>query len=135
MQSLANQMDDIAHASYGGVSIVDYGITLDSDGHLQIDSTQFTEEMEENPDGLTSIFVGDDSMVAQMDDLMDSYLDSSNGIITMRQQNITDQQDKISDEGNQLTETYNTNYDRYVEEYTNTLIEVYTMKVSMAAFM
>ncbi|OPW91551.1 flagellar filament capping protein FliD [Citrobacter sp. A316] len=135
MKSLANQMDDIAHASYGGVSIVDYGITLDSDGHLQIDSTQFTEEMEENPDGLTSIFVGDDSMVAQMDDLMDSYLDSSNGIITMRQQNITDQQDKISDEGNQLTETYNTNYDRYVEEYTNTLIEVYTMKVSMAAFM
>lgn len=135
MNSLANQMDDIAHASYGGVSIVDYGITLDSDGHLQIDSTQFTEEMEENPDGLTSIFVGDDSMVAQMDDLMNSYLDSSNGIIAMRQENIDDQQDKISDEGDQLTQTYNTNYERYVEEYTNTLIEVYTMKVSMAAFM
>lgn len=58
MNSLANQMDDIAHASYGGVSIVDYGITLDSDGHLQIDSTQFSEEMEENPDGLTSILLG-----------------------------------------------------------------------------
>lgn len=135
MNSLANQMDDIAHASYGGVSIVDYGITLDSDGHLQIDSTQFSEEMEENPDGLTSIFVGEDSMVAQMDDLMDSYLDSSNGIIAMRQENIDDQQDKISDEGDQLTQTYNTNYERYVEEYTNTLVEVYTMKVSMAAFM
>ncbi|MBW9352632.1 flagellar filament capping protein FliD [Citrobacter sp. EC_71] len=135
MNSLANQMDDIAHASYGGVSIVDYGITLDSDGHLQIDSTQFSEEMEENPDGLTSIFVGDDSMVAQMDDLMDSYLDSSNGIIAMRQENIDDQQDKISDEGDQLTQTYNTNYERYVEEYTNTLVEVNTMKVSMAAFM
>lgn len=135
MNSLANQMDDIAHASYGGVSIVDYGITLDSDGHLQIDSTQFSEEMEENPDGLTSIFVGEDSMVAQMDDLMDSYLDSSNGIIAMRQENIDDQQSKIQDESDQLTETYNTNYERYVEEYTNTLVEVYTMKVSMAAFM
>lgn len=135
MNSLANQMDDIAHASYGGVSIVDYGITLDSDGHLQIDSTQFSEEMEENPDGLTSIFVGEDSMVAQMDDLMDSYLDSSNGIIAMRQENIDDQQSKIQDESDQLTETYNTNYERYVEEHTNTLVEVYTMKVSMAAFM
>ncbi|WP_196207521.1 flagellar filament capping protein FliD [Citrobacter sp. Res13-Sevr-PEB04-36] len=135
MNSLANQMDDIAHASYGGVSIVDYGITLDSDGHLQIDSTQFSEEMDENPDGLTSIFVGDDSMVAQMDDLMESYLDSSNGIIAMRQENIDDQQSKIQDEGDQLTNTYNTNYERYVEEYTNTLVETYTMKVSMAAFM
>ncbi|HAT7593046.1 flagellar hook protein [Citrobacter sp. TBCS-15] len=135
MNSLANQMDDIAHASYGGVSIVDYGITLDDDGHLQIDSTQFSEEMEENPDGLTSIFVGEDSMVAQMDDLMESYLDSSNGIIAMRQENIDDQQSKIQDESDQLTETYNTNYERYVEEYTNTLVETYTMKVSMAAFM
>ncbi|MDV1857937.1 flagellar filament capping protein FliD [Citrobacter freundii] len=135
MNSLANQMDDIAHASYGGVSIVDYGISLDSDGHLQIDSDQFNEEMEANPDGLTSIFVGDDSMVAQMDDLMDSYLDSSNGIIAMRQENIDDQQSKIQDESDQLTETYNTNYERYVEEYTNTLVETYTMKVSMAAFM
>lgn len=135
MNSLANQMDDIAHASYGGVSIVDYGITLDSDGHLQIDSTQFSEEMEENPDGLTSIFVGEDSMVAQMDDLMESYLDSSNGIIAMRQENIDDQQSKIQDESDQLTETYNTNYERYVEEYTNTLVQTYTMKVSMAAFM
>ncbi|ELN4158230.1 flagellar filament capping protein FliD [Citrobacter braakii] len=135
MNSLANQMDDIAHASYGDVSIVDYGITLDSDGHLQIDSTQFSEAMEENPDGLTAIFVGEDSMVAQMDDLMESYLDSNNGIIALRQENIDNQQSKIQDEGDQLTETYNTNYERYVEEYTNTLVETYSMKTSMAAFM
>ncbi|EFH1711237.1 flagellar filament capping protein FliD, partial [Escherichia coli] len=131
---LANQLDDIAHASYNGVSIVDYGITLDSHGHLQIDSDQFNDEMAKNPDGLTSIFVGDNSMVAQMDDLINTYTDSSNGIITLRQQNIDDQMSKIQDEGDQLTDTYNANYDRYLEEYTNTLVEVYTMKASMAAF-
>ncbi|MGY9197583.1 flagellar filament capping protein FliD [Citrobacter freundii] len=135
LSSLTNQLDDIAHSYYDGVSIVDYGISLDSDGHLEIDSDKFNEAMEANPDGLTSIFVGDDSMVAQMDNLMDSYLDSSTGIITMREDNIEDQQSKIQDEGDQLTETYNTNYERYLEEYTNTLIETYTMKVSMAAFM
>lgn len=135
LNSLTNQLDDIAHSYYDGVSIVDYGISLDSVGHLEIDSDKFNEAMEANPDGLTSIFVGDDSMVAQMDDLMDSYLDSSTGIITMREDNIEDQQSKIQDESDQLTETYNTNYERYLEEYTNTLIETYTMKVSMAAFM
>ena len=75
------------------------------------------------------------SLACKDDNLMDSYLDSSNGIIAMRQENIDDQQSKIQDESDQLTETYNTNYERYVEEYTNTLVEVYTMKVSMAAFM
>lgn len=116
------------------MSIVDYGITLDSYYHLQIDSDQFSDEMAKNPDGLTSIFVGDNSMVAQMDDLINTYTDSSNGIITLRQQNIDDQMSKIQDEGDQLTDTYNANYDRYLEEYTNTLVEVYTMKASMAAF-
>lgn len=135
LKSLTSQLDDLAHASYNGVSIVDYGITLDANGHLQIDTDRFNEAMDEDPDGLTSIFVGDDSMVAQMDDLMDSYLDASDGILTLRQQNIDDQQEKIQDQADQLTETYNNNYERYVEEYTNTLIEVYTMKTSMAAFM
>lgn len=102
--------------------------------YLQIDSDQFSDEMAKNPDGLTSIFVGDNSMVAQMDDLINTYTDSSNGIITLRQQNIDDQMSKIQDEGDQLTDTYNANYDRYLEEYTNTLVEVYTMKASMAAF-
>ena len=81
---------------------------------------------------MTSIM--DNSMVAQMDDLINTYTDSSNGIITLRQQNIDDQMSKIQDEGDQLTDTYNANYDRYLEEYTNTLVEVYTMKASMAAF-
>ena len=75
------------------------------------------------------------SLACKDDNLMDSYLDSSTGIITMREDNIEDQQSKIQDESDQLTETYNTNYERYLEEYTNTLIETYTMKVSMAAFM
>ena len=68
------------------------------------------------------------------DDLINTYTDSSNGIITLRQQNIDDQMSKIQDEGDQLTDTYNANYDRYLEEYTNPLVEVYTMKASMAAF-
>ncbi len=134
LKSLTSQMDDIVHSYYDGSSIVDYGITLDSDGHLQIDADTFDDAMEENPDGLTSIFVGDDSMVAQLDNLMDSYLDSSNGIIAQRQQGLDDDQTRIDDRSDQLTETYNTNYDRYVTEYTNTIIEVYTMKMSMAAF-
>lgn len=48
-----------------------------------------------------------------MDDLINTYTDSSNGIITLRQQNIDDQMSKIQDEGDQLTDTYNANYDRY----------------------
>lgn len=135
LKSLLNQVNEIAHDSYNGISIMDYGITLDTDGHLQLDPTQFSKGIEENPTGLTSIFVGDNSVVVQMDDLMEGYVDSNSGIISMRQENIDNQQDKLSNEGNQLTQTYNTNYERYVKEYTNTLVEVASMKRSMAAFM
>ncbi|GKX55734.1 flagellar hook-associated protein 2 [Leminorella grimontii] len=134
LSSLERRLNDITHATYGDVSILDYGIALDSDGHLEIDSDQFSEAMKENPEGLTSIFVGDDSMVAQMDSLLDTYLDSSDGIIAQRQSTLSDKQEKIDDQVDQLTNTYNTTYDRYLNEYTQTLIEITSMEESMAAF-
>ncbi|MFP2504088.1 flagellar filament capping protein FliD [Buttiauxella gaviniae] len=134
ISSLENQIQDITHATYNGVSIIDYGITLDSDGHLQIDSETFDAEMEENPDGLTSLFVGDDSMTAQLDDVMDTYLNDSDGIIMQRQTNIDDQQDQLTSETDQIKETYNSAYDRYISEFTSTMVEISTMQMSMAAF-
>lgn len=134
LKSLSNQLNHIVHGTYGDASLIDYGITLDTDGHLQIDSEQFEAGMKDNPEGLTEIFVGDDSMVTQIDDLMDTYLNSSDGIITKRQDAIADQQDQISDEMEQLQETYNTNYDRYVDEWTATMVEISQMQMSMSAF-
>ncbi|MFJ3457347.1 flagellar filament capping protein FliD [Scandinavium goeteborgense] len=134
MKSLSNQMNQIVHAEYDGKSIVDYGITLDSNGHLTIDSTTFDEAMKEDPEGLTNIFVGDDGMIAQFDDLMDTYTNSSDGIITSRQQSLDDKQDKIDTQTADLQQTYDQDYERYLSEYTNTMIEVYSMKMSMAAF-
>ncbi|WP_272715062.1 flagellar filament capping protein FliD, partial [Escherichia coli] len=110
------------------VSSVEDGITTDSHGNLHIVPDQFNDEMANNPDGLISIVVGDNSMVAKMDDLINTETDSRNGLITLRQQNIDDQMSKIHDEGYQLTDTYNANYDRYLGEYTNPLVEVYTVK-------
>ncbi len=134
ISSLERQIQDITHATYGGVSILDYGITLDSDGHLQIDSEQFDAAMADNPDGLTALFVGDDSMTAQLDDILETYLDSNDGIITQRQNNLADQQEKLSGEIEDLTQIYNSSYERYLEEYTATLTEISSMKMSMAAF-
>lgn len=132
LNALSNQLDTIIHADYNGYSLVDYGITLDSDGHLQVDSTTFNEAVAENPQGLSDIFVGPDSMVAQIDTLMDTYLNSSTGIITSRQQTLDDKQQDIDDKTEQLTNTYNQNYERYLKEYTDTMVEIATMKKSMA---
>jgi flagellar hook-associated protein 2 len=134
MKSLSNQMNQIVHADYDGKSIVDYGITLDSNGHLTIDSETFDAAMKDDPEGLTNIFVGDDGMIAQFDDLMDTYTNSSDGIITSRQQSLDDKQDKIDTQTADLKQTYDQDYERYLSEYTNTMIEVYSMKMSMAAF-
>lgn len=135
LRSLTNQLNHIVHGTFDDASLVDYGITLDTDGHLQIDSEKFDAGLKDNPEGLTDIFVGDDSMVAQIDDLMDAYLNSNDGIITKRQSAIAEQQQQISDETTQLQETYNTNYERYVDEWTATLVEIEQMQNSMSAFM
>lgn len=134
LSSLERRLNDITHASYDGYTILDYGISLDKDGHLQIDSDQFSAAMEEDPEGLNAIFVGDNSMVAQMDSLLDTYLDSTDGIIAQRQSTISDKQEKLDNQADQLTETYNSAYDRYLDEYTQTMIQISQMEESMAAF-
>lgn len=134
ISSLKRQIQNITHADYGGVSILDYGITLDKDGHLQIDSEEFNAAMEENPNGLNSLFVGDNSMTSQIDDLLKTYLNDNDGIIMQRQENIDDRQEQLSNKVDQLKDTYNSSYDRYLSEYTSTLIEIETMAISMAAF-
>lgn len=134
ISSLERQIQSITHATYNGVSMLDYGIALDAEGHLQIDSEQFSEAMAENPDGLNALFVGDDSMTAQLDSIMETYLDDNSGIIIQRQDSISEEQDKLTREVDQVKETYNASYERYLEEYTSTMVEIYSMQVSMAAF-
>lgn len=134
ISSLERQIQSITHATYNGVSMLDYGIALDADGHLQIDSEQFSAAMAENPAGLTSLFVGDDSMTAQLDSVMETYLDDNSGVITQRQDALTEEQDKLTREVDQVKETYNASYERYLQEYTSTMVEIYSMQVSMAAF-
>lgn len=116
------------------MSIIDYGITLDKDGHLQVDSEKFDDEMEKNPDGLNNIFVGPGSMSEQIDDVLDTYLDDNNGIIMQRQATIDDRTDQIASEADELKKTYKTSYDRYLNEFTATMVEIESMTMSMAAF-
>lgn len=134
ISSLERQIQSITHATYNGVSMLDYGIALDAEGHLQIDSEQFSAAMAENPEGLNSLFVGDDSMTAQLDSVMETYLDDNSGIIIQRQDAISEEQDKLTREVDQVKETYNASYERYLAEYTSTMVEIYSMQVSMAAF-
>jgi flagellar hook-associated protein 2 len=134
ISALQSQIRNITHNSFDGVSIIDYGITLDKDGHLQVDSEKFDDEMEKNPDGLNNIFVGPGSMSEQIDDVLDTYLDDNNGIIMQRQATIDDRTDQIASEADELKKTYQTSYDRYLNEFTATMVEIESMTMSMAAF-
>ena len=135
INSLTNQLQTITHQSYNGSTLVDYGITLDTNGHLQIDATQFAAGMEENPEGLTDIFVGPDSMTAQIDSLLSSWLDPTTGIIASREQSVDRQEDKLRDTAENLKDTYTNNYNRYVQEFSATMTEISNMQTSMMMFM
>ena len=105
---------------------MDYGISLDSDGHLQVDSDKFNEAMEENPDGLILSSSVTTAWSHRWTALWKATWIPSTGIIAMREDNIEDQQGKIQDESDQLTQTYNHQLvTATLEEYTNTLIETY----------
>ena len=66
---------------------------------------------------------------------METWLDDTDGIISQRQSNLDDKQEKVTSSVDDLKTRYNTSYERYLEEFTSTLVEIESMKMSMAAFM
>lgn len=132
--SFESQLRNYIRQDYDGVSLMDYGISADTDGHLEIDGTEFDEMMETNPEGLNSIFVGDDSLVGKLDASLDTFLNDDNGVIKMRQDAIDDSQERLDTSADSLQQRYDSAYNRYLTEYTNLMVTMTEMENTMAAF-
>jgi flagellar hook-associated protein 2 len=134
VSSLENQIKSAIRQDYDGVSLMDYGVSVDTEGHLSLDSTQFNEMMETNSQGLSAIFVGNNSLVAKLDQSLETFLDADTGIITQRQASLDASQEQLDNNADEVQSRYDSAYNRYLSEYTALLITITEMQTSMAAF-
>ena len=115
LKTMMNSIKEILFGSYGlddEESLFKYGISFDSDGYLNVDSTELTEAVTDNYDDLKELFVGyaeKEGIGTRLKTYLDS-LDSLDGLFTTYE-------DKLNDRIDTLNEDYQTASDKLDEKY------------------
>ncbi len=103
----------VSGGSYNRLS--DVGVSVNDDGTLELDTTTLSEALSDDYSGVANLFTAKDSGIgAKMADFLDSALDDTDGILTMRTDGIQDSIDDL----NEKIERYNDRIDK-IEERLN----------------
>ncbi|WP_267411647.1 flagellar filament capping protein FliD [Pantoea sp. GM_Pan_4] len=134
LRVLEQQMTSLLRKSVGGKKLLDFGITTDKEGKLQLDSEKFEEAVRDNPSALDALFGGSDGMVKQMDKGLDSFLSTSSGSIKARQDSLDRRSSQLTAKTDQMQRRYDTNYARYLKEFTRAQTAMSQMQDTMSSF-
>lgn len=92
LQSLQRGLGGIIGSGYahegGNVSVGSFGITINRDGSLAVDSTKFTNAVDSDSAGLEAFIYGDDGeggITGGLTELIDRFTQSTTGILSSRQ--------------------------------------------------
>lgn len=115
LKTMMSSIKEIMFGSYGledEESLFKYGITFDSSGYMQVDSTELADAVTNNYDDLKELFVGyaeKEGIGTRLKTYLDS-LDSLDGLLTTFE-------DKLNNRIDTLNEDYETASDKLDEKY------------------
>lgn len=132
--SLEYQLNGMLRTQVNGVSLMDIGITADKDGKLKIDDEKFEQALKENPQSVTDLFNGDGGLLKQMDKSLDAYLNSTNGILKMRQETLSRKESQYAQRADQINTRYESAYNRYLRQFTELQRVMTQMESTMSMF-
>jgi flagellar hook-associated protein 2 len=105
MQSLVyGQVDGVA-SEVNGLSRL--GVEVDRNGKLSLDSSVFTEALEDYPEDVSNFFsqeeTGNDGLAVRYEDILDSYLKSSTGLLAAKEDGLQASIDDVGDQVERIT--------------------------------
>ncbi|MFK5880890.1 MAG: flagellar filament capping protein FliD [Sulfurospirillum sp.] len=103
-----------------GRSLEDYGITLNSAGLLQFDSSVFDSKMQNNSSDVENYFRGDtntNGFFTNYNNMLSGYIDSRTGLLTQFNTQLTDEKTSLSEKKITATEKLNSKYDILTKKF------------------
>lgn len=100
-----------------GFNLFEMGIEVDRYGKMSIDSTDFDEFIETNPNGLSDIFAGDTGLIAKLESRIDSYTQGKNSMLVSSKSIVQDRLDNLNDRMMRFDERMENVYNRYVSQF------------------
>ncbi|QKJ85645.1 Flagellar hook-associated protein [Paramixta manurensis] len=134
INALTQQLNSMLRTDVDGNRIADFGITADKDGKLTLDSEKLNDALDQNPEGLSTLFNGNGGLLKQMDKSLDGYLSSANGMLKIRQDTLDRKDTQLSDKADQIQARYDSSYQRYLKQFTQLQSVMTQMNNTMSMF-
>ncbi|WP_395399053.1 flagellar filament capping protein FliD [Pseudoduganella sp. UC29_106] len=121
LTTLRNSMATMLRKASGNESLATFGITLQRDGTLALDTARLNKKLAIDPTGLDSVFGNDiagTGVLGGLSKLMDQWTDTTKGQITARKDSNTKLQASITTRQAALSTQYDNAYKRYLTQFT-----------------
>jgi flagellar hook-associated protein 2 len=110
-------LSDSFSTGAGTSSLASFGIKTTRDGLLEVDSKLLTASIDNNSEGITSLFTtADTGLSAKMSDLLNSYV-KSGGVMDSRDSTLDEQLSRINDSRTQLNARMTAYSDRLYKQF------------------
>src|SRR5690606_36546013 len=100
VRGLQQQLRNLASGS--SLPLKALGVTLDKSGVMSFDKTKLGEAMASDPQGVSRLFGGEGSLAASLKTVLKTQLDSSEGAIALRTENLNKERSRLEDQMKQL---------------------------------
>jgi flagellar hook-associated protein 2 len=118
--------------STGGFTYLsEVGITVQRNGSLEFDETAFSQALAQDPEGVQSLFAGDNGLAQQMKTAMTAYTDTYSGLITNRIESIEDNIQSLQEQKEDAQDDVQRYLERTVAKFTameNAIIQYQSMQ-------
>lgn len=134
VRSIEGRLNALLRTDFGGVSLIDFGISSDRNGKLTIDATRFEAAVAAKPEAFEALFTGKDQMLDSIDKTVASYTSSANGMLKNRMDTLDLNLRRIDDQFDKLQQRYDSYYSRYLKQFTTMMQTMQSMEQTSGMF-
>jgi len=117
IRAIKNQMNSAIRGEFAGVSLYAIGLEINRDGTLELDEGKFSDNLEDID--LNAVFTDDGGLFKELESKINTYTDYSTGTFKSKTEQYDQQVMRINKSLERLDLKYESNYNRYLSQYTN----------------
>lgn len=134
VRAIKTMLNQALRADYGGVNLIEFGISADSKGNLTVDATRFNNMLAESPDLLDKLFSEKGSLIDTLEKNIAVYTSSSTGLLKSRKDTINESLKKVNADFDKIQTKYDSYYTRYLKQYTSMMQIMNSMENTFGMF-
>lgn len=134
IRSIEASLNKLLRTSYGGATIMQFGIVADRFGKLSIDTERFDKAIAADSDGFEQLFSAKDALLETVEKNIAVYTSGANSIMKVRKESINTMLSRVDDQFTDIQKQYDTYYARYLKQYTGMMQTMSAMEQTYGMF-